>query len=48
MSMGTSQPPEEEDVSYVLEMFKHPANGWGFCAALVAGSLAAIPDDIEN
>lgn len=46
MSMGTSKPPEEEDVSYVFEMFKHPANGWGLCAALVTGSLAAIATGI--
>jgi hypothetical protein len=46
MSMGSKKPPGEEDVSYALEMLKHPANGWGLCAALVGGSLAAIATGI--
>ena len=45
-SGGRSAPPSEEDVNYVMEMFKHPANGWGLCAALVGGSFAAIASGI--
>jgi hypothetical protein len=41
-----SSAPSEQDVNYVMEMFKHPANGWGVCAGLVAGSLAAVATGI--
>jgi hypothetical protein len=41
-----SQAPEEEDVNYVFEMFKHESNVWGLCAALIGGSIAAIATGI--
>ncbi len=46
MSFSSSRPPDEEDVNYAFEMLKHPANGWGLCAALLAGSVAAIATGI--
>lgn len=32
----------EEELNYFLEMIKHPANGWGLSAGLIAGCVAAI------
>jgi hypothetical protein len=43
---GPSGPPPEEDVNYLLEMFKHPGNFWGLCAGLIAGSAAAVATGI--
>ncbi len=42
----SSKPPPEEDINYVLEMWKHPGNLWGLCGALIGGSVAAIATGI--
>lgn len=45
-NLTSSKPPEEEDVNYVLEMFRSRGNLWGLCAALIGGSVAAVATGI--